>query len=499
MKKIFLFLLLSIFAVVKIEAQTNVRIFQYSTAPSGGCPYYYEAIDISTGDYYKCVNGTWTKIVSGGGAALGGSGTTATIPKFTATTTIGDSLFTDDGIAPYYDSQQIAKLSDIPTTEQQNVNRLVSGGGVAWTSGLSFVVAAATYEIGGVQYTSVQTIVTLDAADATNPRIDILILNDSGVATDLTGTPAADPAAPSVSPTSEIAINLVTIAAMATTPGNVTELEIYREDTEWTCTESDASTDCASTTDPRTDTKAVEGTTVARNDYFTLASTDTTLSNYNNLVFWIKSKATWANARSISVNWRLNDATVGNSVNLSKNTFGFDSSNTSTYQQIVIPVSSFGNIGLADEVRFTVVGSGATTIGFHIDDIVLQGMALIVNVPASNAIRSITYLSGCDTCDALADTNDQATFWRNNIARLTISEVWCESDGGTPTINLQRDDGSAADILSSVLTCTTSGATSVAFVSGEERIAVGDKLDFVMGTAGGTAKRITVNILARVD
>jgi hypothetical protein len=113
-------------------------------------------------------------------------------------------------------------------------------------------------------------------------------------------------------------------------------------------------------------------------------------------------------------------------------------------------------------------------------------------------VRSISFVIGSDTGAALADTDDQLTIWRNNVAAMTITEVWCESDAGSPIINLQRDDGSPANILSSNLTCTTGGATG-SIDTNEDNLAVGDKIDFVMVTAGGTAKRVTVNIKATLD
>lgn len=112
--------------------------------------------------------------------------------------------------------------------------------------------------------------------------------------------------------------------------------------------------------------------------------------------------------------------------------------------------------------------------------------------------KSITFMIGSDTGSALADTDDQLTIWRNNIAAMTITEIWAESDAGTPIINLQRDDGSAANICSSNLTATTSGATCT-LAAAEDNLALGDKIDFTMVTAGGTAKRVTIGIKATLD
>ena len=130
-------------------------------------------------------------------------------------------------------------------------------------------------------------------------------------------------------------------------------------------------------------------------------------------------------------------------------------------------------------------------------------MVASTQITGINAIlpaRSITFVIGCESCQDLADTDDQAGFWRNNISALTIAEVWCQTDAGTSIINLQRDDGTPANILSSNLTCTSTGATG-AIALAEDNLALGNIVDFVMETAAasGTPKRLTVSIRATLD
>ena len=114
---------------------------------------------------------------------------------------------------------------------------------------------------------------------------------------------------------------------------------------------------------------------------------------------------------------------------------------------------------------------------------------------SSNAnIRGINYIGGCDTCSVLADSDSQKTIYLNVVGPMTVSSVTCFSDAGTPTVNLQRDDGSPANILSANLACSTSGATTTNFVGAESTLNLNDKVDFVMVSAGGVAKRVTVVI-----
>jgi hypothetical protein len=115
--------------------------------------------------------------------------------------------------------------------------------------------------------------------------------------------------------------------------------------------------------------------------------------------------------------------------------------------------------------------------------------------------RNITFVIGADSGSALTDADDQIDVYENQLAAFHVTSVKCRTDTGTSTINLQRNDGTPANILSSNLVCTTSGATSTSFTSGEDAIAVGNMIDFIMVQAAtsGTPKRITVTITATVD
>ncbi len=80
---------------------------------------------------------------------------------------------------------------------------------------------------------------------------------------------------------------------------------------------------------------------------------------------------------------------------------------------------------------------------------------------------------------------------------ITITEIWAETDAGTPSINLQRDDGTPANICTANLTPTTGGATCT-IAAAEDNFAATDRLDFVMVLAS-TATRINVAVEYTVD
>ena len=113
--------------------------------------------------------------------------------------------------------------------------------------------------------------------------------------------------------------------------------------------------------------------------------------------------------------------------------------------------------------------------------------------------RLITFILGAENGVVLVDGDDQPTIFSNRLGSgITITEVWCESDAGTPSVNLQRDDGTPANILSANLSCSTSGATGT-IDGAEDNVANTERIDFVMVAAGGVAKRLTLVVKYTVD
>jgi hypothetical protein len=258
-------------------------------------------------------------------------------------------------------------------------NGLISGGGIFWTGGLNFTVSAATYFIGGISYSSPQTNLSLSTADATNDRIDIIAVNSVGAAVIITGTPNAVPVAPDTDPSTQLQLTFAYVPAAATTPSGVTNESLYLENTEYTSSTNAATHfNLASTTNPFAGTKDIEATNAANGDYITLVkpSGSLNLSLFSTLTFYIRSKATWASPKSLSIFWLNGTTVVGVPVAVKgSGTFGFDSSVTSSYQQITIQITSFAtSTTLADRLRIAVAG-GSTALGFYIDNIVLQAGA----------------------------------------------------------------------------------------------------------------------------
>ncbi len=334
-------------------------------------------------------------------------------------------------------------------------NALLSGGGVAFTSGLDLVVSAAEYLIQGVGYDSLETPLTATTADGTNPRIDVVVVDSSGAASIIAGTPAANPAKPDVDPETQLELTFFLVAAGATAlPVSVTD--VYHENSEWTTSRSGTSFTLASTNNPRAGSVCVEATAAPTGDYWQgTGPGDIDLASKDNLVFYIRSKATWVATRSLSITARKTNTQKGSIVTFKHGTFGFDSSNTSAYQQIVIPLSLFGANGLAvDRFRFASAGTG-TALGCYMDDVTLQG-GLSVTTDASRMKWRGTY-----SASLLYQVNDVVL--SSSIQYVCIQSGSGQTPASSPTY---WQASSAAGGGSGTVTHTTGALTASALIVG---------------------------------
>lgn len=84
------------------------------------------------------------------------------------------------------------------------------------TPDMTVVVAAGTSMVAGVSATVSAGNVTITAADATNPRIDLIVINSSGTKSATAGTAAANPVMPAI-PASSAVLAAVYVPANDTT------------------------------------------------------------------------------------------------------------------------------------------------------------------------------------------------------------------------------------------------------------------------------------------
>lgn len=251
-------------------------------------------------------------------------------------------------------------------------NELVYGGIVTWSGiGYTYDVTAAGYFINGIFYTSPATQITLNAADPTFDRFDAFVVTDAGLAIKITGDPSADPLQPSIDPATQLALTYVLVQAGTLTPAQ--DECLYQEGIEWTAFSSTVRIVVNDPSDPYSGLSSIEGTAVEHGDFFTLTRGSTTEPfAYNKLSFKLKSYGSWGD-NSLNIQFYNGVTPVGSPVPILSGSFGFDDNQTLTYQNIDIPISSFGIASQqdVDRIRFTAQNPTLGTFDWNIDDICL--------------------------------------------------------------------------------------------------------------------------------
>jgi hypothetical protein len=268
-----------------------------------------------------------------------------------------------------------------PVGASQN-SFLVSGGQVVWIEDYVFRVSAAVYFINGLLYSSPETEITLDAADVSDDRIDIIGVDDQGDVIFVTGTPAAQPSEPDVDPSTQLKLGIVFVEASTTEPGTATAVPVYAENAgdpaEWDWSSSGSGWALGSTTNPRTGTTDIEATAITSGAYIQgqIGSGTFDPNLYGQLVLYIRSKASWTNNRTLQIRLQNAGAVVGATLTIGNNQFGFDSSVTAAYQQIAIPIAQFAVPAGQVITQIRLTRAGGSSIGFYLDDVSFVGGAI---------------------------------------------------------------------------------------------------------------------------
>jgi hypothetical protein len=246
---------------------------------------------------------------------------------------------------------------------------LKSGGDVVWTgTGLVFDVTPANYVIDGAPYTSPETQITLDTADATFGRYDVFAVNASGAVVKITGTPAASPVIPQIDPANEIYLTAVFVGAGATTPTQISNEVVYDENTEWShSTSGTVVANFASTLNPHTGTKSILTTWSAPSNLIFTNGSTLVSSNYTTLSFYMRLTNAMANNTNVSVQIFNGSSPVTNQV-----AAVFSKSTTGVYQLVSFNISQFNfTSSQFNSVRIILTGS-TSSVAVNFDLIRLQ-------------------------------------------------------------------------------------------------------------------------------
>lgn len=332
----------------------------------------------------------------------------------------------------YADSTQTTGLrwGAPPTTGSVVGTYLVSGGQVTWQSGYTYLVAAGTGYINGAFVSWAQQTITLDAADPSLDRIDVIAVNSSATVVKITGTAASNPSEPVTDPGTQLKLSIVTVDAGTASPTVTTEL-VYAENAgasaEWNWTTSGTGWTLASTTNPRSGTKDIEGTTVAVNAYVQGERGSGTIdpTAFEQLVLYLRFKSSWGQARFLQVSIRNAGVQVGNALRISNGFFGLDGTNITTYQAVIIPTLQFAASPgeVINQIRIQALGTGGTAIGCYLDDVSFTTSGTVV-VGAGGLTQDEADARYLRRALNLSDLEDAAEARTNlGINQLTIQEV----------------------------------------------------------------------------
>jgi hypothetical protein len=149
----------------------------------------------------------------------------------------------------------------------------------------------------------------------------------------------------------------------------------------------------------------------------------------------------------------------------------------------------------------TVVQSTGTLTSGRLAQWDATGLAIASAISTTAArTRQFGFMLGAEDGSTLITTNDQPDIFWNRLGQgITITEIGCKSDGGSPTIMLQRNvAGTLTNIQSADLICSTSGATTTTFSSTNNQIANNSLVNLLLQSAS-TAKRVTINVVYTLD
>lgn len=299
-------------------------------------------------------------------------------------------------------------------------NGLLQPGYVTWSgSGLTFDVTAGSFVIDGTQYTGNAGSITLDPADPTFPRFDVIGWDTTGAVIKVTGTAGMNPAIPQVDPSYQIGLTVINIPAGATVPGGITQDVIYDENNEdWTGAVSGITVNLDNTTNPYHLTKSADAGTWSPAPKTLTFTNDTgyiDANDYGILKLFISLKESIAAVGNIRVSFLNDGDAVSNIVSLGGGV-GFNKSIADTYQNISVPLSSFiFTSTVFNQVRITFAGSGD---GAYIDYIQLQGG--ITPPSIAGVYQDTTYSRN----DSLFGRKNNTEFFIQHLTLARLPQLW---------------------------------------------------------------------------
>ena len=189
----------------------------------------------------------------------------------------------------------------------------------SWSgSGLTFDVTPGSFPVQDATYSFAGDSITLDPADATYPRFDVLALNTSGALVKITGTPGVNPDIPQIDPDTQFYLTAIYVDAGATTPTEVDQSLIFDENAEaWTPSAVNLTADFNNTAQVFHLTKSAYISAGSNGGYLKFAlGTPLDVVDYNLLKFYSYLASNLNNHSNLSVEFWNGTTKISNSLPL---------------------------------------------------------------------------------------------------------------------------------------------------------------------------------------
>lgn len=322
--------------------------------------------------------------------------------------------------------------------------------------GLQFRVRATLYSINGTAYSAPETDITLDAAHATLDRFDLLIAKSDNTVSKITGIASVAPAIPDIDESLEYQVAVLLVNAAATTVDGVTEVDIYKENTEWTTTEntSTARIVVASVNDSFAGTKSIEGTNVIDKDFVEFeASSVISASTITILKFRLKIKTAFGAGSYLALVWSDEYFFASNTIYINDGDYGFSNSDTTNWQEIAIPVSGSFSF-FSDTVLKLTIKQVGISVGWFIDDVIYQtGISEAVLPTSVSAFGNWKFIEGSfvekgsgKTSTTVLEPTDDVYFKKITNAGDPLTLIGHTYDGGDTQLRTSYTQNQVIDI-----------------------------------------------------
>lgn len=335
------------------------------------------------------------------------------------------------------------KDSNWQVITDSDLDKYLISGGVSWSgTGLVYDTSVLSYYFNGSK-TASPTSVTLSASDPTNSRFDVVVVNEAGVVSVISGTPSANPEIPII-PDDQLQVGIVLVEAGTSYPSGLALEQIYLDNptTNWTFSSLNVgspnlgSINFSGTNTPKQGTHDIEANTNSNIYARFERTTSFDPFQYTMIQLWVRFTGT-----SVPSNKNLNirfENSVGTLVGNNLNLFNYGVSRTvlNTWQLAIIPITAFGSLSaMVKALRIGMVG-GLSSVQrqWDIDYIMLSASSVPqAQVPTVTVAKNGTTIASVPKLNFVEGTGININESYNPVTEEVSLEI--EYSGGTSAIS----------------------------------------------------------------